>query len=110
MRARLAQLIGVIVTLTGGTAWAQAALDETPPSSSEPPAGDVSTSGTSSEVVDPDKVVSYGVGIRLRNMWIPQGLIDMFVERSGGGASNLGFGVEAIRRRGNLELQLAFEF
>jgi hypothetical protein len=37
-------------------------------------------------------------------------MIELFVDRAAGGASNTGIGVDLVRRRGNLELQLGFEF
>ncbi|MFN0250798.1 MAG: hypothetical protein ACKV2T_28245 [Kofleriaceae bacterium] len=54
--------------------------------------------------------VQYGVGIRFRNVRVPKSILELFVERSAGGASNFGLGVELVRRRGTVELQLGFEF
>jgi hypothetical protein len=51
-----------------------------------------------------------GVGVRLRNVRIPQGLIEAFVDRAPGGASNIGFGLEVSRRRGQFEVQLGLEY
>lgn len=51
-----------------------------------------------------------GVGVRLRNVRIPQGLIEAFVDRAPGGASNFGFGLEVSRRRGQFEVQLGLEY
>jgi hypothetical protein len=64
-------------------------------------------------VVQPsgEKEVEWGIGIRLRNVRIPKGEIELFVARAGDtGASNVGFGLDFTRRRGNVELQLGFEF
>lgn len=94
-----------LLALTSGTAMAQAALDDAgkPQSTVDPTAspGNLSTA---------EKPVEYGVDLRLRRVFVPQGLLELFVERSAGGASNTGFGVDLIRRRGNLELQLGFEY
>lgn len=54
--------------------------------------------------------VEYGFDIRLRQVYLPKALIGLFVERAAGGASNTGYGVDFVRRRGDLELQLGFEF
>jgi hypothetical protein len=54
--------------------------------------------------------VEYGVGVRLRNVRIPKGELELFVERAPGGTSNVGFGVDLTRRRGNAEIQLGFEY
>ena len=55
--------------------------------------------------------IEYGVGLRLRNVRIPKGEIELFLERAGdSGSSTTGLGLDLIRRRGNVELQLGFEF
>ncbi len=57
-----------------------------------------------------EKPVEYGVGIRFRNVRIPKAQLELFLERAGDdGSSTLGTGIEFIRRRGNVELQLSFE-
>ena len=53
--------------------------------------------------------VEYGADFRLRQVFVPQGLIELFIDRAAGGTSNTGWGFDLIRRRGNLELQLGFE-
>lgn len=58
----------------------------------------------------PADVAEYGVGIRLRNVRGPQFALEWFMESTPGGMSNYGIGLELIRRRGNLELQLGFEY
>jgi hypothetical protein len=95
------------LTLLGltGTAWGQAALDDAgKPERTTDPNASPDTPATAE--LKPE----YGVGIRLRHVSIPTGLIELFVERSAGGASNNGIGVDFVRRRGNLELQLGMEF
>jgi len=81
-----------------------AALDDgkAPPADGEPVAPGTTTG---------EKPVEYGVGIRLRNVRIPKAELELFLERAGDdGSSTLGLGVEFIRRRGNVELQLGFEY
>lgn len=72
------------------------------------PAGSSSSSEAASQIFEKNEV-QYGVGIRLRNVRGPKGLIGLFVERAPGGISELGYGIDLIRRRGNTELQLGFE-
>lgn len=110
MRLRLAQLCAVIVSwvisgviVASGQAHAQTADDtSTTPASGEPV-------GVAAEEKEKDPV-EYGVGIRLRNVRVPQFEMELFLERSPGGSSNVGFGVDLTRRRGNVELQLGFEY
>ena len=64
---------------------------------------------TTVTAVGEDKI-EYGAGLRLRGVFVPQSILELFVDRAAGGASNLGIGVDLVRRRGNLELQLGFEF
>jgi hypothetical protein len=54
--------------------------------------------------------VEYGVGVRLRSVWVPRSVLEVFVTRAAGGAHNYGLGVDLTRRRGTSELQLGFEF
>lgn len=81
------------------------------------PALDDDTSATPSPGAEPglmavpsEKKVEYGVGFRFRNVRAPKGMLELFVESAPGGVSNFGLGVDLVRRRGNLELQLGFEF
>jgi hypothetical protein len=53
--------------------------------------------------------VEWGADLRVRSVWVPQSLINLFVERSQGGIQNWGWGFDVVRRRGNLELQIGFE-
>lgn len=54
--------------------------------------------------------VEYGVGVRLRSVWLPRSVLQLFVTRAAGGAHNYGVGVDLSRRRGTTELQLGVEF
>lgn len=92
-----------LVAATGAArADGGAALDD-----GKSPTGADPTSATASTG---EKPVEYGVGLRLRNVRVPKGEIELFVERAGdSGSSTLGLGVDFIRRRGNVELQLGLE-
>jgi hypothetical protein len=107
----------ISVVAATGPAWAQAALDEGQPATTEgeaqPAAATTDPAApdpAATTVEDPDKVIRYGVGLRLRSVRIPKGLLELFVENSAGGSSNVGLGVELIRRRGSVEIQLGMEF
>jgi hypothetical protein len=60
-------------------------------------------------VADKDEV-QFGVGVRLRSVWVPKSVLELFVTRAAGGAHNYGLGVDLTRRRGTTELQLGFEY
>jgi hypothetical protein len=60
-------------------------------------------------VTDKDEV-EFGVGVRLRSVWVPKSVLELFVTRSAGGAQDYGIGVDLTRRRGGTELQLGFEY
>lgn len=87
-----------------GTASAQGLDEEGRPIPTTDPAASPTVPDTGAPKLE------YGVGIRLRQVFVPKGLLELFVERAAGGASNTGIGVDLVRRRGNLELQLGFEF
>jgi hypothetical protein len=109
MRIGLSELcLGTVISAALATsAVAGPALDDgTSPAVSTDPAVAAGTPGAPTE----ETPVEYGVGIRLRSVHVPQSIIELFVDRAAGGASNFGFGVDLVRRRGTVELQLGFEF
>jgi hypothetical protein len=96
----------VLMTAATGSVWAGAALDDdksTPTRTTDP------TAAPDSLTTVEDKV-DYGIDIRLRSVYIPKALLELFVARAPGGSQNYGWGVDFVRRRGNLELQLGFEY
>jgi hypothetical protein len=117
MRSGLAQLCtGTVISAALTTsAWAGAALDDDKQASSgeaseiqcDPTGAGGANCHTPS---DKEKEVEYGVAFRLRSVHVPQSVLELFVEHAAGGASNVGYGLEMIRRRGTTELQLGFEF
>lgn len=52
----------------------------------------------------------WGVGIRLRNVRLPQGLVELFVDKATGGGSDYGIGFDLVRRKANFEVQLGVEY
>lgn len=112
MRIGLSELcLGTVISAAfAGAAFAGPALDEGSPTS--PGGGTTAGSdpATAPGAPGPETAVEYGVGIRLRSVHVPQSILELFVERAAGGASNVGFGVDLVRRRGTVELQLGFEY
>lgn len=107
MRFRLRELclgtitmFGVATLAAGSAAFAGPALDESSP------AVDPTVAATQPE----ENPVDYGVAIRLRNVRVPKAILELFVDRAAGGASSFGYGLELVRRRGTVELQLGLEF
>lgn len=100
---RFVTLAAAALALGAGAAvaHAQAALDDDDSSS---------PSTTTSTAVATGEKTNVGVGFRLRNVRVPQGLIEVFVQRAPGGASNVGFGLEVSRRKGQFEVQLGLEY
>src|SRR5688500_15642318 len=105
MRTRLLSMaIGAGALIAGATpAMAQAALDE-----DEDDVAPATTESTEEEVEDPNRT-RIGAGIRLRRGFVPQGLIELFVESAPGGSSEWGFGIEVVRRKGDFEVQFAVQ-
>jgi hypothetical protein len=102
---RFATTLSLLTILgTAGTAFGQALDDEGKPV----PTTDPAASPTSLDAVSPQ--VEWGADLRIRQVFVPKGMIELFVDRAAGGASNTGIGIDLVRRRGNLELQLGFEF
>ncbi len=105
MRIRVDSLVilgGLALVATGaGTAAAEDSPDTTV---------DATTGEEVAPVDDPANKVEFGLGVRFRNVRGPSAMVELFVENSAGGSSNLGLGVELTRRKGNSELQLGIEF
>ena len=93
--------VGVVSSVVAtGSAWAGPALDDS-----------ISPTAPAELETAPETPVQYGVGIRLRGIFVPRGEIELFVTRAGDNSSNtLGYGLEFTRRRGNVELQIGLEF
>lgn len=107
---RFGTSLTLLSVLTASNAvWAQAALDD----EGKPiPTTDPAVSPTTPDV---ETQVEYGADLRMRYVAVPQGMIEWFVERAPGGASSnlvgpFGLGIDLVRRRGNVELQLGFEY
>jgi len=106
MISRLASVLlmaGATIAVTGGTAAAQAALDDEEEEVSP-------TTTESSEAEDDANKTMVGVGVRIRNVRVPQGLIELFVEQASGGSSEVGIGIEVARRKGDFEVQFGLEY
>ncbi|HUQ03049.1 MAG TPA: hypothetical protein VM261_11190 [Kofleriaceae bacterium] len=89
-----------LIALTTGTAAAQgAALDDDTSGDAVPEASTLEAPKT-----------NVGVGIRLRNVRIPKGMLEWFVEEVPGGVSNFGIGAELSRRKGEFEVQFGLEY
>lgn len=101
----LGSVISVVVA--HGSAWAGPALDDAPATSPAPTGSDPTSAEPTTSA---ENAVQYGVGIRVRSVHVPKGMLELFLDRAAGGASNVGLGVELTRRRGNVELQVGMEF
>jgi len=93
-----------LLTFAARSASAQAALDDD---------DDATAPESSGEVAAPEEdwgaKTHIGVGLRLRDVIVPEGLIELFVEDAPSGSSELGFGIEVARRKGDFEVQFAIE-
>ncbi|MCA9678472.1 MAG: hypothetical protein H6709_19310 [Kofleriaceae bacterium] len=99
----LAALFGAALVSHAGVASAQAALDD-----DDTPVAATDTSTTTS--LEADNAPHVGVGLRLRSVKVPEGLLELFVEDAPGGSSELGYGLEVARRKGNFEVQFGIEY
>ena len=100
----LALIATALVLILPGATWAQEMDDEAGDSAAEP---DVPMAEETP--IDPD-AVRHGVGLRLRYVFVPKGLIELFMEEAAGGMSNPGFGLDYIRRKKNFEFSVGFEY
>lgn len=103
-RCCLAALAAMVLVFgMSSSAWAQDSED----SSGEGTGS--STSAAEDAPVDPE-AIRHGVGLRLRYVFAPKGLIELFMEEAAGGMSQPGFGLDYVRRKGNFEFSVGFEY
>lgn len=98
------------------TLWAVPALALPATVAAQPQPDPEPTTAPSSEGMDDEaepilkkKSVEYGAGFRLDYVFLPSGVIEMFVERATS-LSAFGFGAELVRRRGNFDLVFGFRY
>ena len=96
-----AALVGAVVTVgAGGVPHAQAALDD----------DDATPTPTPTQGANDPNASHVGVDLRLRNVWVPKSMLQLFVDTAPGGASNFGIGADVFRRKGNFEVQFGLEY
>jgi hypothetical protein len=54
--------------------------------------------------------VLWGAGLRLRSIFIPESLIELFVGDAPGGGRHFGYGLEVTRQKGNFTLAFGVEY
>src|ERR1700761_8966271 len=108
---RFVTTLGFFTIAISGLAHAGAALDDSskPAPTTQGAPGEAATP-VSPTVEEPFDKTEYGIDLRLRQVFLPQALIGAFINHAAGGASNTGIGFDLVRRRGNSEVQLGFEY
>src|SRR5258708_25670810 len=104
MRFVTCSTFAFVMMASGKIASAQPALDD---GAAKPaPTTTDTTVAASTPVV---QKVEWGIDLRLRQVYIPKFLLESFVDRSGTGAQGTGYGLDIVRRRGNLDVAFGFE-
>lgn len=101
MLARIALPFVICVVVLGGEARAQAVLTEDPATQLPGAPTTVTAQGPETE---------WGLGIRLRNVRLPRGLVELFVDKATGSGSDYGIGADLVRRKADFEVQLGVEY
>ncbi len=94
------------LTLLSGSADAQEGLEGYKPADDsredEPKAEPI-------KLTDPD-AARHGVGLRLRYVFVPKSLIEVFLEEAPSGMGNGGFGLDYVYRKKDYEFSVGFEY
>lgn len=109
----LASACVMAVALGGGIARAQEAPAEGEPATASGEGiegGDFDNYDKAAERRKRANKAEYGVGLRLRGVFEPKFMIELFLEEAASGVFSPGYGLELNRRRGNFELVLGFEY
>jgi hypothetical protein len=62
------------------------------------------------EVREKQLAAEYGLGLRVRTIYVPKFALELFVDEASGSVLRPGFGLEFSRRKGNFELVLGVEY
>ncbi len=54
--------------------------------------------------------VRHGVGLRLRYVFFPKSMLELFMEEAASGMGHGGFGLDYVRRKGDVEISVGFEY
>lgn len=110
----LAACFVTAVAFGGGVARAQDAPEDQPAPEAEPDEEGIEGGDFDNyEKADGRRKTvkaEYGVGLRLRGVFEPKAIIELFLEEAASGVFSPGFGLELNRRRENFELVLGFEY
>jgi hypothetical protein len=96
----LALAVGALCAIAPSVAEAQAAVDDEDDDAAVAP---TATAGLEEQTL-------IGLGLRLRNVRLPESVLEIFVEDAPGGSSSLGIGAEISRRKGDFELVFGVEY
>jgi hypothetical protein len=112
--ARPFVLFAALVAVSGRAVAEEAAAESAPvePARAEPAAAEAARAEPAAET-EADlapSAVEWGVGARLRWIFVPRGLIELFLADAASGVGSPGFGLEAVRRKGDLEIALGLEY
>jgi hypothetical protein len=62
------------------------------------------------ERLEAGDAAQFGVGVRLRYVFVPKGMIELFLEEVPSGVGHPGFGFEFVRRKANFDLVVGLEY
>jgi hypothetical protein len=95
---------------TMGVALADDAPATTEPTTTTAEGTKVTEDGVIAPPTEEAASAEFGVGVRFRNVRLPQGIFELFVDSAAGASSELGLGIDLVRRKENFELQIGLEY
>lgn len=108
MARRLGAL--VIAVLSLGPTVAHAQDDDAPDDERRPSGDDYVPEDTTAKPLAAGPTTQLGVGLRIRNVFMPEGMIELFLEDVPSGVSQLGFGLQLVRRKGNFDITVGLDY
>ncbi len=103
-------ILAILLLISVGSARTSWAQDEDPEAEmSEGQDEDGSQPAPPPAVEDPN-AVKHGIGLRLRYIFLPKSLIEIFMEEAASGVSRSGFGFDYVRRKADFEFSVGFEY
>ena len=102
-------LVSICLLLGSASPALAQELGEDGPSDEEESGNAVAVAEAEGAPIDAD-AVRHGIGLRLRYVFVPKGLIQLFMEEAAGGMGNPGYGIEYVRRKKNFEISVGIEY
>jgi len=107
---RVNSVLWALLVAVPATAWAQNE-DDAPETKQFQDDDDVLPEDiTADKPLEQGAPAQFGIGLRVRYVFMPESMLELFLEDAPSGAAHPGFGLELVRRKGDFDIVLGLEY